>query len=289
MRKLLLAGSALMLMGGVALAQSSSGTASGSMSNGGTQSTTGSLMGNTGPSGKHTMPKQRRSTMDKTMKKGNGTGTSGAGMGNGSTHSSSGMATKTAYTPGDNPAYISHSMGGAMPESASPSTYLQIAQHAIMSRNKDRAQVALGRAETGLLTNSYVEGTVGNGAIHTPAIGAIRQARSAVKSGDFSTASSMIHRAMTEMHGGGMGMGHGMMNHSAMGNGAMNHGAMGQGGMSGTGAGMSNRGMSNQGNMSQGGMQSGSQGGMGAAPGGGATSGQGGMANPGMNGSATTQ
>lgn len=240
MRKLLLAGSALMLMGGVALAQSSSGTGGGS-----------------------------------------------------------GMA------PGNNPAYISHHMGGAMPENASPSTYLQIAQHAIMSRNKDRAQVALGRAETGLLTNSYVEGTVGNGAIHTPAIGAIRQARSAVKSGDFSTASSMIHRAMTEMHGGGMGMGHGMMNHGAMnngmmnhggvgmnhdamGNGAMNHGAMGQGGMSGTGAGMSNGGMSNQGNMSQGGMQSGSQGGM-TAPGGSATSGQGGMANPGMNGSATTQ
>lgn len=224
MRKLLLAGSALMLMGGVALAQSSSGTGGGS-----------------------------------------------------------GMA------PGNNPAYISHHMGGAMPESASPSTYLQIAQHAIMSRNKDRAQVALGRAETGLLTNSYVEGTVGNGAIHTPAIGAIRQARSAVKSGDFSTASSMIHRAMTEMRGGGMGMGHGMMNHGAMNNGMMNHGAMGQGGMSGTGAGMSNGGMSNQGNMSQGGMQSGAQGGMGAAPGGGAPSGQGGMANPGMNGSATTQ
>ena len=91
-------------------------------------------------------------------------------------------------------------MGGSVPYDASAGTYLGIAGHAVAAHQATRARVALGRAETDLLTNSYVQGSV-NGAIRTPAIDAVRRARSAVESGDYEQARMLIHQAMTMIDG----------------------------------------------------------------------------------------
>ncbi len=97
-------------------------------------------------------------------------------------------------------------MGGAVSYDASAGTYLGIAGQAVAAHQKTRARVALGRAETDLLTNSYVQGSV-NGAIRTPAIDAVRRARSAVESGDYDQARALIHQAMAMIdHSAGNGM-----------------------------------------------------------------------------------
>lgn len=121
----------------------------------------------------------------------NGTAASGQAMGQ-----TMGMSNDS----GSN-AYISHKMGGPMPYDASAGTYLNIAEQAVMTHDQARAHVALGRAETVLLTNSYVQGTV-NGPISSPAISAIRDARQAVDGGQYQQASSLIHKVMAEIHGG---------------------------------------------------------------------------------------
>ncbi|MDD2876138.1 MAG: hypothetical protein PHT60_02805 [Acidiphilium sp.] len=224
MRKLLMAGSALMLMGGIAFAQTPAGnqaptagmnntgvtgqmpgSTSGNMSPGGNSS---GMMKSATPSGDQTMPMQRQTTAGKTRY-----------------HSS-----MMRHHPG----YISHHMGGMMPTDASAGTYLRLAQQAVMSHNKMRAHDALGRAETDLLTNSYVQGSV-NGPISTPAISDIRDARKAVDGGDYSQASMLIHKAMADMHGGKSGT---MMDQSGMSGspgqgvpGAMSHSSMGNTGM----------------------------------------------------------
>ncbi len=91
-------------------------------------------------------------------------------------------------------------MGGALPSGASAGTYLGIAGQAVAAHQKTRARVALGQAETDLLTNSYVQGSV-NGMIRTPAIDAVRRARSAVASGEYGRARALIHQAMTMIDG----------------------------------------------------------------------------------------
>jgi hypothetical protein len=110
-----------------------------------------------------------------------------------------------------------------MPDNAPAGVYLHIAGQAIMAHNKMRAHEALGRAETDMLTGSYVQGSV-NGPINTPEIATIEQARHAVMAGDYHTAMMMTHKAMT--------MGHGPMGHDAMGHGPMSHGPMSHGPMS---------------------------------------------------------
>lgn len=85
----------------------------------------------------------------------------------------------------------------SVPYDASTDTYLQIAQKAVSAHHKTRADIALGRAETNLLTNSYVAGSV-NGPINSPAIDTIRKAREAVDGGNFSNAGSLIQKAMGE-------------------------------------------------------------------------------------------
>lgn len=176
MRTLLMAGTALMLMGGVALAQSATGGTS--AAGGQTGSAASGSMNSSMSHSSHAMMWHQ-------------------GMGNG------------------NAAYISHHMGGNMPVGASAETYLHIAQRAVMAHDKAHAQVALGRVETDLLTNSYVQGTV-NGPISSPAISAVRDARRAVQSGQYQNASMMIHKAMTEMHGGMMSKPGGMMRNPGM-------------------------------------------------------------------------
>ncbi|HEX7388539.1 MAG TPA: hypothetical protein VF286_00415 [Acidiphilium sp.] len=182
----------------------------------------------------------------------NGTAASGqGGMTSTPMQPSSGQAMGMSNDSGSN-AYISHKMGGPMPYNASAGTYLNIAEQAVMSHDQARAHVALGRAETVLLTNSYVQGTV-NGPISSPAISAIRDARQAVDGGQYQQASSLIHKVMSEMHGG---MSHGGMSHGGMSNGGMSNGGMSGSGMSNGGmshSGMSNGGMSGSG-MSNGGM-----------------------------------
>lgn len=90
----------------------------------------------------------------------------------------------------------------ALPYNASAETYLQIAEKAVAAHQKTRAHEALGRAETVLLTNSYPAGSV-SGPISTPAITAIRDARSAVEQGDYNHAARMITHALKEVHGHG--------------------------------------------------------------------------------------
>jgi hypothetical protein len=248
-----MAGSALMLMSGIALAQNApAGTTGGQPATAGMNSTgvtgkeSGTSSGNMAATsggmaapdaagtaksttGMQTMPKQRRSTMSKAM------GHNTMGHSTGMMHHS---------------AMMDHGMagGGMMPENGSAGQYMHMAQQAVMSHNKMRANDALGRAETDLLTNSYVRGSV-NGPISTPAISAIRDARKDVRDGDYHGASMMIHKAMMDMHGGMMnkgdmgstmgaagsmsntGMSNGSMNDGSMNNGAMSHGAMGDGAM----------------------------------------------------------
>jgi len=233
MRKFLMTGSALILMGGVAFAQTPAGgqaptagmnntgvtgqmpgSTSGNMAtstsgNGSTMAPTSGMnnsaatgatpgtssgdMTASSPNSNTAMPTERQSTMGKTMNK--------SAMGGGMYHT----AMRNHYHNGMmNHGMMGHSMGGMMPENASAPAYLHIAQQAVMSHNKMRAHDALGRAETDLLTNSYVQGSV-DGPISTPAIQAIRGARKAVEGGDYHQASMMIHKAMMDMHGGAMG------------------------------------------------------------------------------------
>lgn len=127
-----------------------------------------------------------------------------------------------------------------MPTSASAHTYLQIASKAITAHNKMRAHEALGRAETDMLTNSYVQGSI-NGRIATPAITNIEQARQAVMAGHFHDAMMMTHKAMMMDHGSmmhhtmnhtpqaqGRMMSHAPMTPNGMAPNPMNHGPMGQ-------------------------------------------------------------
>lgn len=83
----------------------------------------------------------------------------------------------------------------AVPYGASTETYLQIAQRAVSAGDKMRADIALGRAETSLLTNSYIAGSI-TGPISSPAIDIIRKARAAVMVADYSDASRLIAKAM---------------------------------------------------------------------------------------------
>jgi hypothetical protein len=95
-----------------------------------------------------------------------------------------------------------------MPADASAATYLQIAQSAIQHHNKARADEALSRAETRLLTRSVPQSSA-TSPDQSPAITAITQARQALKAGDFQQASAETNTALQHAHsaGGPMGMG----------------------------------------------------------------------------------
>ena len=99
-----------------------------------------------------------------------------------------------------------------MPADASAANYLQIAQSATQHHNKARADEALSRAETRLLTRAVPQSSASS-PDQSPAITAITQARQALKAGDFTQASADINTAIQHEHawaqgsGGGMGMG----------------------------------------------------------------------------------
>ncbi|MDE8347381.1 MAG: hypothetical protein POH28_14595 [Acidocella sp.] len=244
MRTILMASSALMLMSGIALAQTAGTAAPVPAQSGMKDSTANGQMQTTSPSstapapvaaqsgmkdstaggqtktmsantsthgtmghsttGTQTMPKQRQSTMSKTM------GHSGTMM-----HHTA-MMHHTMMHDG--------MMHHGMMANGTAGQYMHMAQQAVMAHNKMRATEALGRAETDLLTNSYTQGSV-TGPISTPAIAAIRDARKDVRSGDYHGASMMIHKAMMGMHAG-------MANQGSMSNGTMSNGTMSNTGMS---------------------------------------------------------
>jgi hypothetical protein len=97
----------------------------------------------------------------------------------------------------------SSGLGGPMPDDASAMRYLHIAKFAIRHNDKARADDALSRAETRLLTRAVPQSAT----IPTddsPAVTGIEQARQALRSGDWHEASADIDMAMHNMH-------HGMM------------------------------------------------------------------------------
>lgn len=206
------------------------------------------------PGSNQTMP-QRNSTMDKTMDQG---------------HPSSGQSGMMHHHMMHHMA-MSHRMGAGMPATASPTEYLHMAQQAIQHHQKNRAEDAIGRAETDIM-NMPSSGQNGN-PTENPQVETLSKARSAVMAGNYSEATNLIHQAMSDMQSGSMS--NGMMNSNGMSNGSgMNKGGMNKGGMS-NGSGM----MNHQG-MSNGGMSNGS--GMSGQPGmsnGSGMSGQSGMEN----------
>ena len=86
-----------------------------------------------------------------------------------------------------------------MPAEASAASYLQIAQSATQHHNKARADEALNRAETRLLTRAVPLSSAGS-PDQSPAIASIAQARLALKAGDFTQASAEITSAMKQAH-----------------------------------------------------------------------------------------
>lgn len=220
MRTLLMAGSALMLMSGVALAQSNNGV-TGEQSQGTTiNQTSDSATGQMAPKAANGMSGYKAGAGNEAMSSGAARSSAGSMMGTNGTVRNGDMApmhhTGMMHHSSMNVRHHmmrNHMDHGMMPSDASAGTYLHIAEHAVMSHNRMRAHEALGRAETNLLTGSYIQGSV-NGQISTPAISAIRHARTDVEAGQYDDASMMIHKAMMRMHNG---MTHqGMMHHSGM-------------------------------------------------------------------------
>jgi len=133
-----------------------------------------------------------------------------------------------------------HAMGmgmASLPANASTRSYLHMAKMAIRNHEQARAEDALSHAETRMLTRAV---PASNGALadSSPGVTAIENARAALKSGNYSEASSDVDMAMQNMHGG--------MGELATGNGAMGGGSavMGNGSSDSdaAGAGMGNAG-----------------------------------------------
>jgi hypothetical protein len=89
-----------------------------------------------------------------------------------------------------------------MPANASAAKYLQIAQSAIDHHNKARADDALSRAETRLLTRAVPQSSA-TSPDESPAITAITQARQALKAGDFKQASAETNTAIQQEQASG--------------------------------------------------------------------------------------
>ncbi|MBU6449235.1 MAG: hypothetical protein KGQ26_06360 [Rhodospirillales bacterium] len=90
---------------------------------------------------------------------------------------------------------------GGMPENAGPRAYLHMAQHAIEHQDKARADSALSHAETRLLTRSVDAGSAMS-TDQSPAVKAIEDARNALSSGDYTTASQDTANALQEVEPG---------------------------------------------------------------------------------------
>lgn len=225
MKSVLLTGSALMLTAGVALAQTPnshkpvnrdvpaqmSGSGAGVVNVHGTSQNTG--MGDKAVTGMHGIPNNVHARTNSMSTSGESAARGQIGDHSIPNQTSGSMDHGTASR--DMVHHSAAKLRGAgaragVPYDASAGAYLKIADQAVSAHQAGRAHLALGRAETDLLTNSYVQGSV-NGPISTPAISAVRGARTAVSGGQFSRASSLIGQAMNDMHtarqtkGGDMG------------------------------------------------------------------------------------
>ncbi len=86
-----------------------------------------------------------------------------------------------------------------VPEDASATTYLHIANTAIKHHNKAVADDALSHAETRLLTRSVQQGAIA--ADDSPPVQSIESARKALQSGDYSTAATNTKEALGAVSG----------------------------------------------------------------------------------------
>lgn len=183
MRSLWMASAALLMTGGVALAQTNS-MSSGASSpaptgavNAPVESQPGQPPGNMAPN--NMAPGDQSS----------------------SSMSSSGMANTNA-APGSSSGMMQSTHPWAhhdeMPANAGPRAYLHMAQHAIEHHDKMRAESALGHAETRLLTRSVDAGS-SMSSDQSPAVKAIEDARNALSSGDYSTAAQDTSNALQQV------------------------------------------------------------------------------------------
>ncbi|MDE1896154.1 MAG: hypothetical protein KGH91_03660 [Rhodospirillales bacterium] len=196
MRKIWMASAALLMTSGVALAQTNS-MSSGASSpaptgavNAPVETQPGQSPGNTAPN--NMAPDDQSSG-----------GMSSSGMApNSASGSSGGMTDSTSQNE--------------MSTNSGARTYLHMAQHAIEHHEKTRAESALGHAETRLLTRSVDAGS-SMSMDQSPAVKAIEDARNALSSGDYSTASQDTSNALQQLDSpNNMSSDSGMTNDSGM-------------------------------------------------------------------------
>jgi len=90
---------------------------------------------------------------------------------------------------------VIHHQFMALPENGSVHMYLHLAKLAIRHHDTARADEALSRAETRLLTRA-IPASDSSAVDQSPAITAIENARAALRSGDYATAASDTDMAM---------------------------------------------------------------------------------------------
>jgi hypothetical protein len=113
----------------------------------------------------------------------------------GKTAPAAGTQASNAVASPDTGTHVMHHEWGALPNDASAHSYLHMAKMAIHQHDTARADEALSRAETRLLTRA-VPASDGSAVDQSPAITAITNARSALRSGDFAQASTDTDTAL---------------------------------------------------------------------------------------------
>ena len=133
---------------------------------------------------------------------------SNGSMSNGAMSNGAAMSPSSAMAPNSS----AHMSMRGMPANASAATYLQIAQSAAQHHNATRANEALSRAETRMLTRAVPQTSAAT-PDQSPGISAITQARQALRAGNFTQASAEINTAMQHEHAQASG---GMSNMGSM-------------------------------------------------------------------------
>jgi hypothetical protein len=115
-----------------------------------------------------------------------------------STSGSGSKMTSSDDTMGTMPHHKMHRSMLGMPPEGSAAMYLHIAKDALHQHNKMRADDALSRAETRLLTRAVPASA--SGADDAPAISAIESARKALAEGNMTQAATDTDMAMHQIH-----------------------------------------------------------------------------------------
>ncbi len=229
MRTIWLASTALLMTAGVACAQSTStsqpspaptgavsapkiapkgdspgnmGTNTGTM---GSQSSSGSMGGQapdgavSAPDVTAAAPKAAPGKMAPAPSSGMGTGGTGGMAATPMTGSSASASSSMAMPVHHHSSHGMSAMSGGLPADGSPSSYLNIAKHAIAHHEMTLADDALSHAETRLLDRSVPQG--GIAADDSPAIQSIESARMALHSGNYTKASADTAQAASAAGG----------------------------------------------------------------------------------------